>query len=199
MSKKPFLTQELRARVRSALRLKNLEHDLRMRSVTDYLTGAYNRRYFFEAVNSNLSYAQRMRRNLCIAVLDIDFFKKINDEHGHEAGDAVLVHFTQTIRDQLRKYDILARFGGEEFVIQFFDCAVTKCIDLLTRIRNKLVESPCMVGGRSMGYTFSAGLASLDEIAPVEPIERLIEMADRRLYQAKESGRNRFVSTAATP
>jgi PleD family two-component response regulator len=56
-----------------------------------------------------------------------------------------------------------------------------------------------MVGGRSMGYTFSAGLASLDEIAPVEPIERLIEMADRRLYQAKESGRNRFVSTAATP
>jgi PleD family two-component response regulator len=79
--KKPFLTQELRARVRSALRLKNLEHDLRMRSVTDYLTGAYNRRYFFEAVNSNLSYAQRMRRNLCIAVLDIDFFKKINDEH----------------------------------------------------------------------------------------------------------------------
>jgi len=197
--KKPFLTQELRARVRSALRLKNLEHDLRMRSVTDYLTGAYNRRYFFEAVNINLSYAQRMRRNLCIAVLDIDFFKKINDEHGHEAGDAVLVHFTQTIRDQIRKYDILARFGGEEFVIQLFDCAVTKCIDLLTRIRNKLVESPCVVGGRSMGYTFSAGLASLDEIAPVEPIERLIEMADRRLYQAKESGRNRFVSTAATP
>jgi diguanylate cyclase (GGDEF)-like protein len=167
--KKPFLTQELRARVRSALRLKNLEQDLRMRSVTDYLTGAYNRRYFFEAVNSNLSYAHRMRRNLCVAVLDIDFFKKINDEYGHEAGDAVLVHFTQPIRDQIRKYDILARFGGEEFVIQFFDCTVTKCVDMLTRIRNKLVESPCLTGGRSISYTFSAGLSSLDEIAPSNP------------------------------
>ncbi|AFM12347.1 diguanylate cyclase [Turneriella parva] len=194
--KKPFLTQELRARVRSALRLKNLEHDLRMRSVTDYLTGAYNRRYFFEAVNSNLSYAQRMRRNLCIAVLDIDFFKKINDEYGHEAGDAVLVHFTNTIRDQIRKYDILARFGGEEFVIQFFDCTIAKCVDMLNRVKNKLIETPCITGGRTINYTFSAGLASLEEIAPKEPIERLIEQADRRLYHAKETGRNRFVTEA---
>lgn len=192
--KKPFLTQELRARVRSALRLKNLEQDLRLRSVTDYLTGAYNRRYFFEAVAGNLSYAQRMRRNLCIAVFDIDWFKKINDEHGHEAGDAVLVHFTLTIRDQIRKYDILARFGGEEFVVQFFDCTIGKCIDMLTRIRNKLVESPCMTAGRSISYTFSAGLSSLDEMSPVDPIERMIEIADKRLYEAKAAGRNRFVT-----
>ena len=109
---KPLMQRELKARMRAALRLKSLEHELRMRSVTDYLTGAYNRRYFYEAVESNLSYAHRMRRNLCIAMLDIDFFKKVNDQFGHEAGDMVLQHFTLTIKGQIRKYDILARFGG---------------------------------------------------------------------------------------
>lgn len=191
---KPVMQRELKARMRAALRLKSLEHELRMRSVTDYLTGAYNRRYFFEAVQSNLSYAMRMRRNLCIAVLDIDFFKNVNDQYGHEAGDAVLQHFTQTIKGQIRKYDILARFGGEEFVIQFFDCTIGKSIDFLSRVCTALQGNPCDTGGQAIPYTFSAGVGSLSEISPVDPIERLVELADKRLYHAKNTGRNRIIS-----
>lgn len=194
---KPVMQRELKARMRAALRLKSLEHELRMRSVTDYLTGAYNRRYFFEAVQSNLSYATRMRRNLCIAVLDIDFFKNVNDQFGHEAGDAVLQHFTQTIKGQIRKYDILARFGGEEFVIQFFDCTIGKSIDFLNRICVALQNSVCESGGHAIQYTFSAGVGSLTEISPVDPIEKLVELADKRLYHAKNTGRNKIVSELA--
>jgi diguanylate cyclase (GGDEF)-like protein len=191
---KPVMQRELKARMRAALRLKSLEYELRMRSVTDYLTGAYNRRYFFEAVQSNLSYAMRMRRNLCVAVLDIDFFKHVNDQYGHEAGDAVLQHFTTTIKGQIRKYDILARFGGEEFVIQFFDCTIMKSIDFLNRICAALLQSSCEAGGHSIKYTFSGGVASLSEMSPVDPIERLVELADKRLYHAKNTGRNKIVS-----
>lgn len=192
---KPLMQRELKARMRAALRLKNLEHELRLRSVTDYLTGAYNRRYFYEAVESNLSYVHRMRRNLCIAMLDIDFFKKVNDQYGHEAGDAVLQHFTKTIRSQIRKYDILARFGGEEFVIQFFDCTIEKSLELLGRIRNALEKNPCETAALPITYTFSAGLASLDGIADGSPVEKLVELADKRLYVAKNAGRNKIVSS----
>jgi diguanylate cyclase (GGDEF)-like protein len=191
---KPLMQRELKARMRAALRLKALEHELRLRSVTDYLTGAYNRRYFCEAVESNLSYAQRMRRNLCIAILDIDFFKKVNDVHGHEAGDAVLIHFTQTIRSQIRKYDILARFGGEEFVIQFFDCTIAKSMELLNRVRTALEKNACQTNATLISYTFSAGVASLDEVTEQNSVDKLIEIADRRLYAAKNAGRNRIVS-----
>lgn len=193
---KPVMQRELKARMRAALKIKNLEDELRRRSVTDYLTGAYNRRYFFEAVESNLSYAQRMHRNLCIAMLDIDFFKKINDQHGHEAGDAVLQHFTHTVRGQIRKYDILVRFGGEEFVIQFFDCTPAKCIEMLSRVQQALRQSPCMISGQAIPYTFSGGLASLEEATPDNVIESLVELSDKRLYEAKGAGRNRIVSAA---
>lgn len=192
---KPLMQRELKARMRAALRLKTLEHELRLRSVTDYLTGAYNRRYFYEAVESNLSYAKRMRRNLCIAILDIDFFKKVNDVHGHEAGDAVLIHFTQTIRSQIRKYDILARFGGEEFVIQFFDCTIAKSMELLNRVRTALEKNACQANATQISYTFSAGVASLDEVTDQNSVDKLIEIADRRLYVAKNAGRNRIVSS----
>ncbi|MFO1469511.1 MAG: diguanylate cyclase [Turneriella sp.] len=191
---KPLMQRELKARMRAALRLKNLEHELRLRSVTDYLTGAYNRRYFYEAVESNLSYAHRMHRNLCIAMLDIDFFKKVNDQFGHGAGDTVLQHFTQTIRSQIRKYDILARFGGEEFVIQFFDCTIAKSMELLNRVQTVLEKNACQANATQISYTFSAGVASLDEVADQNPVDKLIEIADRRLYAAKDAGRNKIVS-----
>ncbi|MBS0617853.1 MAG: diguanylate cyclase [Spirochaetes bacterium] len=193
---KPMMQRELKARMRSALRLKRLESELRMRSVTDYLTGAYNRRYFHEVITANLSYAQRMKRNLCIAMLDIDFFKKVNDKFGHEAGDAVLQHFTDTIKSQIRKYDILARYGGEEFVIQFFDCDIQKSLHFLERIYAALKANPCTVNMHTIEYTFSAGLSSLEEAQPENPIDKLIELADKRLYIAKNSGRNRVVSSS---
>ncbi|HRP67975.1 MAG TPA: diguanylate cyclase [Turneriella sp.] len=191
---KPVMQRELKARIRAALRIKHLEQELRLRSVTDYLTGPYNRRYFYEVVIANMSYAIRMRRNLCIAMLDIDFFKKVNDNYGHEAGDAVLKHFTGTIKYQIRKYDILARYGGEEFVIQFFDCTLERGLEFLNRIRDALATSPCVYESHTIYYTFSAGIVSLEEVDADSPLERMIEMADKRLYSAKKSGRNRNVS-----
>lgn len=191
---KPVMQRELKARIRAALRLKHLEDELRLRSVTDYLTGAYNRRYFYEAVDSNLGYAQRMHRNMCVATLDIDFFKKVNDQYGHEAGDVVLQHFTRTIKAHIRKYDILARFGGEEFVVQFFDCTPERCIEMLTRVQHALRDTPCVTAGHTIAYTFSAGLASLEESSGDNIIENMVELSDKRLYEAKGAGRNRIIS-----
>lgn len=190
---KPVMQRELKARIRSALKIKNLEQELRLRSVTDYLTGVYNRRYFFEAVETNLSYVERMGRNLCVAMLDIDFFKKVNDQHGHEAGDTVLQHFTSTIRQQIRKYDILARHGGEEFTIQFFDCDIPKSVEFIERIAAALKANPCRLEGTKIVYTFSAGVSSLKEIEGEHLIDKLIDLADKRLYIAKKTGRNRIV------
>ncbi len=191
---KPVMQRELKARIRAALRIKQLEHELRQRAITDYLTGAYNRRYFFEVVEGNISYVFRMRRNLCIAMLDIDFFKKVNDNYGHEAGDAVLQHFTRTIRDQIRKYDILARYGGEEFVIQFFDCTIKKSLEFLRRIHDALAASPCIHENHTIHYTFSSGIASLEEVSTDSPINAMIDIADKRLYIAKNTGRNKDIS-----
>jgi two-component system, cell cycle response regulator len=191
--RKPFNEEELKARIKSVLRIKDHENRLRLHSVTDYLTGIYNRRYFFEAAKNHLHYSSRSGKNACIAMLDLDHFKDINDTMGHDAGDFVLKRFTEMVKIKIRPYDIFARHGGEEFVILFSDCEKEKCIEILERIRTSLATKEFSFKETPVKFTFSAGIVSLDDEPKSVTVEQLVHHADSMLYKAKESGRNRIV------
>ncbi|HOV15530.1 MAG TPA: diguanylate cyclase [Spirochaetota bacterium] len=191
--RKPIDKLELQARVKSVLKIKKLENELRQKSITDYMTGIYNRRYFFETATKNLEYAKRTHKNLCIAMLDIDFFKKINDNFGHDAGDFVLKKFTEIISANLRAYDIFARFGGEEFVILFLDTDKEISNHILCRIKDILNNNSFEFKGKTISFTFSAGLIEFFEENLRTDIDELIKISDQRLYKAKQTGRNKVV------
>lgn len=191
--RKPIDRLELRARVKSVIKIKKLENELRQKAITDYMTGIYNRRYFFETANNNLEYAKRTNKNLSIAMLDIDFFKKINDTYGHDAGDFVLKKFTDIILENIRSYDIFARFGGEEFVIQFLDIEKESSLNILNRIKKSLNETVFHFKENEISFTFSAGLIDFFEENLRTDIDELIKISDKRLYKAKQTGRNKII------
>jgi diguanylate cyclase (GGDEF)-like protein len=191
--RKPFDEDELKARVKSVLRIKDLENKLRIHSVTDYLTGIYNRRYFFESAKNNLHYAARNGHNICFALLDIDHFKMINDSYGHDAGDFVLKKFAEMIKTKIRPYDIFARHGGEEFIILFSDCSKEKCIEIIERIKTCLAKKDFVFADKTLSFTFSAGIVSLQDGCIGNSVDEIVRKADIFLYRAKEAGRNRII------
>lgn len=198
--KKPFNEKELRARLRAALETKRRERDLREKTVIDPLTGVYNRRYFSEALEKNIEYSRRNRRNIfALALIDIDHFKRVNDLHGHQAGDRVLVELADCLRTRIRPYDILARYGGEEFVVLFKDCGRAASGEVLQRIKDFVEGTPCRFRDTSIAVTFSGGIADIGEIPPDAPAAgELLRIADERLYMAKQAGRNRIVIDCVT-
>lgn len=152
---------------------------------SDPLTGVANRRAFFEsgdrATNGGLSRA--------LIFLDIDHFKSINDTFGHEAGDAVLVHFAGLLRATTRKADTVARFGGEEFVILSHECDADGAQALARRLLDAVRRTPCAAGPHTIRYTVSIGIA-IGGIAT--PVTQLLSRADAQLYVAKGAGRDGF-------
>ncbi len=163
-------------------------------SVRDPLTGAFNRHYFSSQLTSELAYAARHETPLSVVLLDIDFFKKVNDTHGHLGGDAALLHLTNVFSKSLRTEDLLARYGGEEFVILLRGIPVERAAAVAERLRHSLATQPVVHGENSFCITASFGCASVTCCAtPV--IEVLLETADRRLYRAKETGRDRVVAS----
>lgn len=197
--KKPFDPIELRARVKAVLRKKRVEDELRRQSITDPLTGIYNRRYFLDTANKNFHYAVRHQNDLALAILDIDLFKRINDSYGHQTGDYVLKEFSQLIKKQIREYDILARYGGEEFVIMFPGCDKRIAQPVVERARVELKKRVFNYNGHEINFTFSGGIADIRELESKKDddgeyrVSSLIEVADIRLYKAKESGRDRIL------
>ncbi len=163
-------------------------------SVRDPLTGAFNRHYFSSQLTSELAYAARHDQPLAIVLLDIDFFKKVNDTQGHLGGDAALVHLANVFGKSLRTEDLLARYGGEEFVILLRGIPVDRAVAVAERLRYSLETQPVVHGEARFNITASFGCASL-ACAKGATTDSLIELADRRLYRAKESGRNRVVAT----
>jgi diguanylate cyclase (GGDEF)-like protein len=143
-------------------------------ATTDPLTGLANRRAFEAILERELSQRQRNGRPLCIAVIDLDHFKAINDEHGHVVGDQVLTDVATAWCGRLRKFDVLARYGGDEFVVMFPAASVTEATDILARMRT------------SAAHQFSAGVVEANG-HPNPP--ELLRAADRACYLAKESGR----------
>jgi diguanylate cyclase (GGDEF)-like protein len=165
----------------------------RRRAITDELTGAYNRRFLDDALASQLELARNSGNPLSLLMVDLDYFREINDNYGHEAGDRSIVEVVKVINRMLRESDILARFGGDEFTILLPDTPGETALDMAERTRLE-VESKGILkgyGGRETGLTLSIGISSFPEHA--DDVKKLKEMADQALYRAKESGRNRVI------
>jgi diguanylate cyclase (GGDEF)-like protein len=161
-------------------------------SVRDPLTQAYNRQYFSSRIQGELAYAIRHETELSLLLLDIDYFKKINDGHGHLAGDAVLKEVARRMREQLRSEDVLARYGGEEFVILLRSIPLDGAALAGERLRRNVSAKPVDFEGTQIPVTISIGAASLT-CCETASANDLVAVADRRLYKAKDEGRNRVV------
>jgi diguanylate cyclase len=159
----------------------------------DDLTRLHNRRHMTELLNLHLRAAERSDRHLAIALLDIDLFKQVNDRHGHQAGDTVLRGFAETARLALRSTDLLARWGGEEFLIAFPDTTIDRAAEGLERLRQAL-DGRFADLDPELCITFSAGLV---DARPGDDLGTVLDRADRALYQAKSNGRDRVEVVAA--
>ncbi|MBI9092878.1 MAG: diguanylate cyclase [Desulfobacterium sp.] len=175
-------------------RLKDYQKQLEELSIRDPLTGLYNRRYYLENLENRLSRVKRDMGHLSLAIIDIDFFKKVNDTYGHVAGDHVLSEFASLIVSLVRPDDIPARYGGEEFAIIFSDISAAEAGRIVSRIRKSLADTILTYGGETIGFTFSCGISDTSEFQPHEiSCEKMITKADERLYQGKNTGRDRIV------
>lgn len=157
--------------------------------VIDPVCDIYNKRYFIERLKEEFAIAKRKGGLLSLVMFDIDYFKKINDTHGHLAGDLVLQKIGQVAKTTVRSGDILARYGGEEFVVIMREAAMEDAFRLAERIRQSLAASFIMVENKKITFTVSLGIACY-ESAMKEPVD-LIAEADKYLYQSKSAGRNR--------
>ena len=170
----------------------NLEaayHDEIYRLTTlDGLTQVFNRRYFEETLEREVSRCHRYERNLSLVLLDLDLFKKVNDCFGHLAGDAVLKGVASTIRARIRREDILARFGGEEFALILPEIDLERGRTLAGKARSLVEQTEFKFDGQQIPITLSAGVASLQKW---DDHVGLISRADEKLYEAKSAGRNR--------
>jgi two-component system cell cycle response regulator len=166
-------------------------------STRDSLTGIFNRRYFVQKIVADLSFARRHKIPFSLLLLDIDHFKNVNDTHGHLVGDKVLVAVTQAITETIRTEDLLARYGGEEFAIiaQGTDLAGGRA--LAERIRQRVAETQVLASddaNSDVRVTVSLGVAAVPPGFATNP-ETLVSKADKNLYEAKETGRNRTVAS----
>lgn len=171
--------------------LKNTQAKLEKLATTDALTQIFNRRYFFEKAETELKRMMRQNRALSVALLDIDHFKSINDTYGHPAGDIVLIAFAKICQLNIRDFDVLARFGGEEFALLMPETDLEQAHQVGERLRAVISESLIELGVKSIHLTASLGIAELTD--KQDSLENLLHRADQSLYAAKESGRNRVV------
>lgn len=161
-------------------------------SVKDPMTQIFNRQYFDAQVTSELSFAVRHATELSLLLVDIDFFKRVNDTHGHLAGDAVLKSIAAVLQAELRTEDILARYGGEEFVVLLRGVGLADAIRAAERLRVAVEHTRVPYGDRELSVTLSIGCAAISCCLEPSP-DVLLELADSRLYAAKRTGRNRVV------
>lgn len=184
---------QLDARVRERTRaLEEANSKLESLSTTDALTGIYNRRNFDEKLNYEFARAMRYETALSCIMFDIDFFKKVNDTHGHVFGDEVLRMIGNTLRVELRIHDIYARYGGEEFVVLLPETEAECARTVAEKIRHSIAQKTVSQNGISVNVTVSLGVAELDGDF-MKTGRDLVEKADRAMYNAKNSGRNRTI------
>ena len=157
----------------------------------DQLTGALNRRGLDEAMQREISRAGRRKMPLSVAVLDLDNFKRLNDTYGHQAGDDALIHLTRVVKKTLRPTDIVARFGGEEFIVLYSDTALEPAVEITRRLQRELTKRYFLHNNERLLITFSAGVA---QFKPGETQEQVFARADKAMYQAKLQGKNRVVA-----
>jgi diguanylate cyclase (GGDEF)-like protein len=170
-----------------------LRETLHHQSLHDTLTGLYNRRYLDEFLLKAINTAQRNQTPLSVVLLDIDFFKKINDEHGHDAGDTVLQEVSRVFQNENRTSDLICRYGGEEFIFVLNNCSLNDAIIHINKIFDKINSLSIYSGNQKLDrITLSAGISTFPESGKIP--SDLIETSDKALYQAKNTGRNKIVS-----
>jgi len=193
---KPYSIPELAARVAVMVRIKKAEDALRYQSVTDGLTGLYNRRFTFARLDEELSRAKRHNLSIACVVIDLDHFKKVNDEYGHLAGDTALRKVSEMLLRHARKEDLPCRYGGEEFLLVLPQTHTAGAVTLTERIRESLEKEAIRTDEGLVHITLSAGIAAFPENGAATP-DDLLRLADAALYEAKEKGRNRVVTYSA--
>jgi len=184
---------EVVARVRAARRAQEMqeqllsrEHDLEAMAYYDELTGVANRRFAVRQLHALLSRARRHDQELSVVILDADRFKSLNDRHGHGAGDDVLRGLAQRLGSRVREEDVVARFGGEEFLVILPDTGAEGAATAAEDLRQAVAAAPFAVGRFALKLTVSVGWATLRG----ETLERFVARADRGLYAAKKAGRD---------
>jgi two-component system cell cycle response regulator len=201
---RPIDSNELHARVRTQIRKKryterlrdNVQMSIEM-AITDPLTGLYNRRYMESHLTALVEQAAARGKPLTALVLDIDYFKAINDTHGHDAGDDVLREFATRIRKSIRGIDLACRYGGEEFVIVMPETDMAVATIVAERLRRRIASEPFAIqqGVGMVEVTISIGIATLDAVD--DDASSILKRADQALYRAKRDGRNRVAADAA--
>jgi len=201
---RPLDKNEMLARVRTQIKKKRYAERLRDNvqmsieaAITDALTGLHNRRYMETHLNALVEQAASHGKPIAVLVLDIDFFKAINDTHGHDAGDDVLREFALRIRKSIRNIDLACRYGGEEFVIVMPETDMGVATMVAERLRRAVAgESfPVQQGMKLLNVTLSIGLATLNDAG--DDAAAILKRADQALYRAKRDGRNRVAADAA--
>ena len=194
---KPFDLDELKARLRTGMRILELEDHLvearesmRFRATHDLLTSLWNRGVILEMVSREIH--RSFRENSCTVVMmcDIDHFKQVNDKHGHAAGDDVLREVARRLHSAVRSYDMVGRYGGEEFLVVLNRCDPRSAVARADNLRNVISGRPIQVRGKSIPVTISVGLALSSDYQNCD-VDEIIRKADAALYAAKEAGRNR--------
>jgi len=164
-------------------------------ALRDGLTGAYNKRYFMDRLDSEMKFAQRHKVNLALMIMDLDKFKLVNDTYGHLAGDKVLTLFAQMVQHSIRNEDVFARYGGEEFAIITRSISREHAYHFADRIRQEASELVIESDGIIIPISVSIGISTMPEDEVLVP-DDFIKAADTMLYEAKDGGRNRVVITA---
>lgn len=182
---------------RYAEELRRLNQTLNERSIRDGLTGAHNHRYFWQVLRRDFLLAQRHENDLSCLLVDLDFFKLVNDTHGHLFGDKVLKGVTRRIREKVRKTDLVSRYGGEEFTVLLPNTDLTGAAVIAENIRTGLERSRFRNGPDSVRVTVSIGIVSLKEHGPATP-QQMLAFADTALYTCKHAGRNRVLAYSRT-
>ena len=162
----------------------------RYMSVTDPLTGLYNRRHFEDCVEREFLRSKRYKNSLSFAIIDIDFFKKINDTYGHSCGDFVLKEVAYKILQTFRKTDMVFRYGGEEFTVIITETPMEKAVIPLERLKKAICESEFLYHGQIIKLSVSIGLSEIND--NIQTVHELFESADKALYEAKKNGRNQI-------
>ena len=182
---KPYTPAIVEARIATHIMLKQQSDELRHLAMHDQLTGLYNRHFLIDVASKRISQAHRHKKDLCLIMMDIDCFKAVNDEHGHSVGDAVLRDVASIFMQQSRTEDVVARFGGEEFIILLDSCNLAAGTKKSEKLRVTLCDSPI----QGLNITASFGLAQLGDTS--EGFKELLNRADDAVYKAKNNGRNR--------
>lgn len=201
---KPCETAELRARLHTGRRILLLEdklvearEEMRYRATHDALTALWNRASILTLARGELQRGARDKRPVALLLCDVDHFKRFNDNYGHRTGDLILAELSKRLKDAVRGYDVVGRYGGEEFLVVLSDCGASTIAARAEAIRCRIAKEPIHVDGVWLQATVSLGAVAWDESCSDMQLDALLAEADGALYQAKAQGRNRCVVAAA--